>query len=243
MSTPAILPDSRSVISSPGSEGGATPCGLQAGMTPGQSGPGAAPASHSARRAKGKASKMIDTFGQNFDVSSPSARLQLSLENRLRARTAAYGSPEYELIWKHWPMLSGPPICALRASALRTLGSGCGGWPTPMAGSPASETYNEAGNTDSSRKTVALVGWNTPRATDGSNGGPNQTGGGALSADAALAGWPSPKASNNTGSGQRGSGGENLQTCASRAGYRLRRATVIAVGKQNGISKGGTPCG
>ena len=40
------------------------------------------------------------------------------------------------------------------------------GWPTPMAGSPATEDYNEAGNTDSSRKTVSLVGWATPRAED-----------------------------------------------------------------------------
>ena len=31
------------------------------------------------------------------------------------------------------------------------------GWPAPMAGSPATENYNEAGNNDSSRKTVALV--------------------------------------------------------------------------------------
>lgn len=31
------------------------------------------------------------------------------------------------------------------------------GWPTPMAGNPGSDTYNEAGNTDSSRKTVAMV--------------------------------------------------------------------------------------
>lgn len=31
------------------------------------------------------------------------------------------------------------------------------GWPTPMAGTPATEGYNEAGNTDSSRKTVALL--------------------------------------------------------------------------------------
>jgi len=31
------------------------------------------------------------------------------------------------------------------------------GWPTPMAGSPATEQYNEGGNTDSSRRTVALV--------------------------------------------------------------------------------------
>jgi hypothetical protein len=34
------------------------------------------------------------------------------------------------------------------------------GWPTPMAGSQATEAYNEAGNTDSGRKTQALVTWN-----------------------------------------------------------------------------------
>jgi hypothetical protein len=39
------------------------------------------------------------------------------------------------------------------------------GWPTPMAGTPAQKGYNEAGNTDSSRKTTALVaGWPTPSA-------------------------------------------------------------------------------
>jgi hypothetical protein len=31
------------------------------------------------------------------------------------------------------------------------------GWPTPMAGTPAQKSYNEAGNTDSGRKTQALV--------------------------------------------------------------------------------------
>lgn len=40
---------------------------------------------------------------------------------------------------------------------------------------------------------VALTGWNTPRATDGSKGGPGQTGG-ALPADAALASWATPDA-------------------------------------------------
>jgi hypothetical protein len=32
-------------------------------------------------------------------------------------------------------------------------------WPTPMAQTPATEDYNEAGNSDSSRKTVALAAW------------------------------------------------------------------------------------
>ncbi len=40
-------------------------------------------------------------------------------------------------------------------------------WPTPMAGSPATESYNEAGNTDSSRKTVALAAWPTPNCPSG----------------------------------------------------------------------------
>ena len=34
-----------------------------------------------------------------------------------------------------------------------------GAWPTPMAGSPATEEYNEAGNNDSSRKTVEMCRW------------------------------------------------------------------------------------
>jgi hypothetical protein len=79
------------------------------------------------------------------------------------------------------------------------------GWPTPMAGSPATENYNEAGNTDFSRKCVSLVtGWNTPQATDGSNGGPNQAGG-ALPADAAIAGWATPAARDHK-SGETASG-------------------------------------
>jgi len=45
------------------------------------------------------------------------------------------------------------------------------GWPTPMAGTPAQKGYNEAGNTDSSRKTVALCGWPTTQSRDGSHGG------------------------------------------------------------------------
>lgn len=46
------------------------------------------------------------------------------------------------------------------------------GWPTPMAGTPAQNGNNEAGNSDSSRKTVALAqsailsGWTTPQVHD-----------------------------------------------------------------------------
>lgn len=117
-------------------------------------------------------------------------------------------------------MESGPPICALRASARRISASDFTGWPTPMAGSPGKpgpNGYNPAGNTDSSRKTVGLLaGWPTPQAFDASNGGapralrykgnapseagntrdPNKSGSyrGDLKDYAGLAGWVTPSA-------------------------------------------------
>jgi hypothetical protein len=49
----------------------------------------------------------------------------------------------------------------LRLSAVANMAS----WPTPMAGTPAQKGYNEAGNTDSSRKTVELCSWPPPKAS------------------------------------------------------------------------------
>jgi hypothetical protein len=42
------------------------------------------------------------------------------------------------------------------------------GWPTPMAGTPAQNGNNAAGNTDSSRKTVDLASWPTTTTQDSS---------------------------------------------------------------------------
>lgn len=57
------------------------------------------------------------------------------------------------------------------------------GWATPMAGSPGTEDYNPAGNTDSSRRTVELASpWATPCQRDyrGANAKPySERGGGA----------------------------------------------------------------
>lgn len=293
--------------SSPGSADGAAHSKSQGSPAARESGPGAAPASPSARQDRAADSQTSATYGRSGSGSSASAALCLSLGNRLRARLLSFGSMEYALTWKERVTPSGRVILAQRASALPTsdrdstgwptasagdsqrgetpmgrgetnpslnsaaalvgwptpctpsggrsvsvekmdatgkttdgrkhsaslehavkfsgwptprtptggaesterkqeLGrteSGAGdlqaaaqlaGWPTPMAGSPGTEDYNPAGNTDSSRKTVALVGWNTPRATGGSNGGPNQSGG-ALPHDAAMAGWARPIAS------------------------------------------------
>ena len=161
---------SRNVTYSPGSADGPAPSDSPDGPTTGLSGPAPVPVSRFRARGSEKAMPTNDTCGPLFTASSPSASLQWSLESRLHQRLAASGSPEYALTWKTWDMPAGPPICALRASARRTSDSGFSGWPTPMAGNPGKpgpEGYNAAGNTDSSRKTEALVaGWATPKARD-----------------------------------------------------------------------------
>ena len=72
------------------------------------------------------------------------------------------------------------------------------GWPTPMAGTPAQNGNNAAGNNDSSRKTVALLhvatfaGWPTPKVTDtnGPGNSTNRQGGMALHTAAQTANGP-----------------------------------------------------
>ena len=63
-------------------------------------------------------------------------------------------------------------------------------WGIPMSSTPASTHGYGPGRKIQLKLPghAQLTNWNTPRATDGSNGGPNQAGG-ALSADAALANW------------------------------------------------------
>lgn len=86
----------------------------------------------------------------------------------------------------------------------RTSANGYGGWPTSMAGSPGTETYNAAGNTDSSRKTVGLLaGWATPAARDYKHANEKpyaERNGGTKGEQLAnqvvhvLAGWSTPRA-------------------------------------------------
>ena len=138
-----------------------------------------------------------DTSGPLFTRSSPSADLQRSLENRLRARMDVNGSPEYALTWKHWDMPAGLPICALRASARRISGNGFGGWPTPQV---ADVNMSRAVDMEAYSKRMLA------RPSAGSNL--------ALTAQA-YAGWPTPHANSSTGPGVEGrEGGANLQTVA-----------------------------
>ena len=172
MSDPTTSEATPKSISSPASADGASQPASPDGPTTSHSGPEAAPASRSRRRGSAKASKTSVTSGLSLPPSSASAGPLSWLENRLRARMGSAGLMEYALTWKLRTTPGGRAITALRASTRRTSDSGFGGWPTPMAGTPAQNGNNPAGNTDSSRRTVALVqGWRTPTKGNGDRGG------------------------------------------------------------------------
>lgn len=193
MSSLRILLDSDSAISLPESADGATPCDLPNGWTTDRSGPEAVHASRSAQPESSEEKRTRGISGPLFGDLSGSADLQSSLESRLRQILDTNGSPEYALTWRTRDIGLGPRICALRAAVRRTSGSDCGGWPTPNTptGGPNLEsTAAHRGGMDLDGA-VLLAGWGTPRATDGSKGGPNQDDVSALPRQAAqLAGWP-----------------------------------------------------
>ena len=123
--------------------------------------------------------KMKDICGQSSVDLSPSASLQLSLENKLQANLAESGSQEYVLTWKKWDMLLGPQICALRASVRRISGKEYSGeqrgWPTPTTrdhkgGYQGGRIRNGKISTDTLDVTAQLAGWPTPTATDAARG-------------------------------------------------------------------------
>ena len=225
---------SPSVIGSPASADGPMPSSSPAGQSSDPSGPRVYPVSRFRGRDADKAMRTEDISGPLFTASSPSASLQSCLGNRLRHLLDANGSPEYALTWKTWDMPSGLPICALRASARRTSASGCSGWPTPMAGAPGTDTYNPAGNTDSSRKTVALAGWPTPNAIPECRGGlqsnpekalERRQHGHMLNLDdaAVLAGWPTSNAQDGP-HGRPSQGTNQLPAAAALAGWATPNA-------------------
>ena len=163
--------DSTSAISSAESPAGHMPLNWRDGLGTDPYGVPACLASRFPPLARGWPSETKGICGPLFDGWSPSADLQQSLANRLRRVLAVNGSPEYALTWKQWAMLSGPPICALRASARPTSGSGCSGWPTPKSSNDgdSDETVAMAmrGECEMSLPRVAkLAGWATPRVSD-----------------------------------------------------------------------------
>lgn len=133
----------------------------------------------SAPQASEKDSTTNDTSGQSSLISSASADLQSSLESRLRQRLDTVGSILYRQTWREKATPQGRRYLAHTASAKTISVSDC----------------------------IGLGNWNTPRSTDGTKGGPNQTGG-ALPADAAMAAWHTPLAL----SSEKRAGGNNSYT-------------------------------
>lgn len=126
-----ICADLPSVTSSPESESGAMLCDKLDGQMIGRSGQEVAHANLSARQAKEMDLMTRGTYGQHSIGSSKNAALSSSLASRLQAKTGSAGSTLFNLTWKQRITPRQHSIYALRASALRTSGSGYSGWPTP----------------------------------------------------------------------------------------------------------------
>lgn len=212
MSSQANSPGTRSATSSPASGSGATPCATQGGAMTAPSGQEVALASLSARQAKAAGRLTSGTCGllSSTSFNTRSREMSLSLASRLRRSLASLGSTLFTLTWKDRATPSGRLICALRASGRRISDSAVSSapWMTPKAHDGVFSTPRTSGrpmhrSTHLQTQVVAqlvpgadpvLVGRNTPRATDGSNGGPNQAGG-ALSCDVArVSPWATPAA-------------------------------------------------
>lgn len=172
---PTICEGTPSAISLPESESGPTRFAALGGMTMSEYGQAVAPANLSARQAKAMGLPMNVTSGPHSIGSSCSAELQSYLESRLRAKTQTLGSTLYKLTWKPWRTPSGPSRSRLRASVLRTSGTGSTGWPTPRSadGEKNVRTLEGAlreiarkGSPQDLCQASLLAGWATPAARD-----------------------------------------------------------------------------
>ncbi len=168
---------SRNAISSPESEGGATPSDSPGGTTLDLFGQEVAPASLSALPGKAKAKRTSVTFGLTSSGSSESAALSLALASRLQAVTHLLGSTMFALTWKGQRTPSGRSLPRLRATALRTSGTDSTGWPSPKVSDDNQDrrgvesTEAEWNRPNASRASLPLVakmlaGWATPQASD-----------------------------------------------------------------------------
>jgi hypothetical protein len=131
MSDQKILKGSHSVTSSPESVDGAEHYSSQDGVQTDQSGLEVRHASHSLQPGKEREKTTSDISGQSSLISSASANLQQSLENKLRQLSDLNGSTIYKLTLKKKDTPQGRSYYHLAASALRIKGTDSSSWPTP----------------------------------------------------------------------------------------------------------------
>jgi hypothetical protein len=236
-SSPTTSESSGSAISSPASAAGASRFDAQELTTHGLFGPGAARVNLSARQAKAAGLLTSGTYGPPSIGSLRSVALTSSLGSRLKDRLAGLGSTLFSLTWKEAVTPAGRRYSLLRASGRRTADTELTGWPTPQAGNPATATYNEAGNTDYSRKCVELAAWPTPVAQP-ANGTPEAflrrkresvargSSMGICLSDIAMvaqmAAWPSPTKGN-------GDGGQSMASASATGKTADGRKITVAL--------------
>lgn len=172
-----------------------------------------------------------DTFGLPGFGSSRSADLQRVLVSRCQALLGSSGSTLYAMTWTLVDTPSPPSISRLAASALRTSGSGCGGWATPQASddTEGSRTAIDSRQKGLGRDLKMMTGWATPRANDGTGAQvpPGREGGVALKTQA---GWATPAARDYKGAteqtyAERG-GGKNGEALPAQVRHFMPGATL-----------------
>ena len=210
------LRDTNKFTCSPGSADGPTRCDSRDGPAPSPCGPEAVPFSRFRARDSDKAMPIDAISGPLFTASSPSAGLQRSLENKLRARMGVSGLPEFALTWSTWDMPAGVPICRLRASARRTSGNGSGsspnaGWTTPQSHDAQDRSNPERlwrhGTKHGCRNLndeAGLAGWETPGTRRNQRSERFRKGRSQLNPAEALAGWLTPRANKHGGKSGEG---------------------------------------
>ena len=237
MSNRKTLKDLRNATFSQASAAGLTHLGWLDGQMTDPSGVEAALVSHSASLEKAKDLMIPATSGQLSDGLLHTPDLQLSLESKLHLRLGENGSQEYELTWRRWDMLSGVPICALRASVRRISGKDSGGWGSPQASDwkdKRSDTWTKnlsndaltAEESEEDEEEAQVQGWVSPKASDSKCPGKSRDVHlNHQAADAGElgnpAGWKTPHASD-------GEGGEMEIRPGTTGHYKLRDTAHLA---------------
>jgi len=200
---PTTCEDTPRSICSLASAVGLTRCASRDGRTTGPSGPEVAPANLSARQAEAAGLLTSGTCGHISSISSASAALADSLASRFRAQTASLGSTLYNQTWKVRATPQLRLISARRASAPRTSGSDCIGWPNPHANSTTGAGSAGRGGGLNIQTAVTLTGWPTPTSQPAGReySDPDKAMARALGPHAndlkdfaQMAGWPTPRA-------------------------------------------------
>lgn len=128
---------------------------------------------------------VADAIRQRRRILEESNSLSRRLAAKMREMMPDPGSTLYKLTWSEQVMPSGRIVPTCRASAARTSGNDCTGWPTPRqadgeknvrsAAGSASEMERKGGPQDMSMA-VSLCGWMTPRARGDAGGSRWETG-------------------------------------------------------------------